>query len=79
VDNAVLSNRSTFTRRTFLESSAVAAGVLMLGVELASGDVANAADARFAPDAFIRIDSRGRVTLIMPQTEMGQGSTPGLP
>jgi isoquinoline 1-oxidoreductase beta subunit len=28
----------------------------------------------FAPNAFIRIDSHGRVTLIMPQVEMGQGS-----
>jgi isoquinoline 1-oxidoreductase beta subunit len=27
----------------------------------------------FAPNAFIRIDSHGRVTLIMPQVEMGQG------
>ena len=27
----------------------------------------------FAPNAFIRIDTRGKVTLIMPQVEMGQG------
>jgi isoquinoline 1-oxidoreductase beta subunit len=27
----------------------------------------------FAPDAFIRIDRAGKVTLIMPQAEMGQG------
>ena len=71
-------HRPTFTRRTFLESSVVAAGVLMLGVEVASSDGANATDARFAPDAFIRIDSRGRVTLIMPQTEMGQGVYTGI-
>jgi len=27
----------------------------------------------FAPNAFIRIDAHGKVTLIMPQVEMGQG------
>jgi hypothetical protein len=28
---------------------------------------------KFAPNAFIRIDSTGKTTLIMPQVEMGQG------
>src|SRR5207302_671558 len=28
----------------------------------------------FAPNAFIRIDQAGNVTLIMPQVEMGQGT-----
>src|ERR1700722_13618706 len=28
---------------------------------------------KFAPNAFIRIDDAGRVTLVMPQVEMGQG------
>jgi isoquinoline 1-oxidoreductase subunit beta len=28
---------------------------------------------KFAPNAFIRIDPAGRTTLVMPQTEMGQG------
>jgi isoquinoline 1-oxidoreductase beta subunit len=31
------------------------------------------ADGAFAPNAFIRIDSAGKTTLIMPQAEMGQG------
>ncbi len=31
------------------------------------------AGAAFAPDAFIRIDRAGKVTLVMPQVEMGQG------
>src|SRR5579872_6650014 len=30
-------------------------------------------DGKFAPNAFIRIDSDGRTTLVMPQVEMGQG------
>src|ERR1700742_3688169 len=30
-------------------------------------------DGKFAPNAFIRIDSAGKTTLVMPQVEMGQG------
>jgi len=30
-------------------------------------------DGKFAPNAFIRIDEAGKVTLVMPQVEMGQG------
>src|SRR5438477_13058201 len=28
---------------------------------------------KFAPNAFIRIDNAGNITLVMPQVEMGQG------
>ena len=34
---------------------------------------ADVTDGRFAPNAFIRIDETGKVTLVMPQVEMGQG------
>ncbi len=34
---------------------------------------ADAATPGFAPNAFIRIDPAGKVTLVMPQVEMGQG------
>ena len=30
-------------------------------------------DGQFAPNAFIRIDTTGKTTLVMPQVEMGQG------
>src|SRR5580692_11171307 len=30
-------------------------------------------DGKFAPNAFVRIDSSGATTLVMPQVEMGQG------
>ena len=30
-------------------------------------------DGKFAPNAFVRIDSSGKTTLVMPQVEMGQG------
>ena len=51
-------------------------GALLLGVHFATSRVALAqevSDGVFAPDAFIRIDSSGATTLIMPQVEMGQG------
>ena len=34
---------------------------------------ADATDGQFAPNAFIRIDHAGKITLVMPQVEMGQG------
>ena len=33
---------------------------------------------KFAPNAFIRIDQMGRITLVMPQVEMGQGIYTGV-
>jgi isoquinoline 1-oxidoreductase beta subunit len=39
-----------------------------------AGQSQAAEDGTFAPNAFIRIDQQGGVTLIMPQVEMGQGT-----
>jgi isoquinoline 1-oxidoreductase subunit beta len=64
------------TRRAFLQTAASAGGVLLVGFHFsrASAAATNTAPAApFAPDAFIRIDRQGAVTLIMPQVEMGQG------
>src|SRR5882762_5285759 len=71
-------SRSTVTalasRRAFLQASAAAGGALMLGFHLPLATGANAqAREPFAPNAFVRIDRKGKVTLIMPQVEMGQG------
>jgi isoquinoline 1-oxidoreductase beta subunit len=35
-------------------------------------------DGKFAPNAYIRIDASGQVTLVMPQVEMGQGIYTGV-
>jgi isoquinoline 1-oxidoreductase subunit beta len=64
------------TRRAFLQTAAAAGGVLLVGFHIPRGSAAaanTAPGATFAPDAFIRIDRQGVVTLIMPQVEMGQG------
>ncbi|MCT7377885.1 xanthine dehydrogenase family protein molybdopterin-binding subunit [Chelativorans salis] len=58
-------------RRHFLKASVAVGGGLV--VNLALGPDFSAAAADFAPNAFIRIDRKGLVTLVMPQVEMGQG------
>jgi len=63
-------------RRAALKAGAVAAGALFVGFYVPLADskaAAGAPAARFEPNAFIRIDRQGVVTLVMPQVEMGQG------
>ena len=60
------------TRRAFLEASLSVGGALCVGFRLPLAGAAGNKDL-FAPDAFIRIDKAGAITLIMPQVEMGQG------
>ncbi|HWE07215.1 MAG TPA: molybdopterin cofactor-binding domain-containing protein [Rhizomicrobium sp.] len=72
---------SALSRRTVLQTAAAAGGGFLLGfhIPVAQAEVSNTAfgvtpdAAPFAPNAFIRIDRVGKVTLIMPQVEMGQG------
>jgi isoquinoline 1-oxidoreductase beta subunit len=63
------------TRRTFLEASLGFSGALLVGFHVPSADAAAATGEKavFAPNAFIRVDAKGKITLIMPQVEMGQG------
>ncbi len=63
------------SRRGFLKVGALAGGGLLLGFQLLPQGAEAAAG--FAPDAFIRIDPQGLVTLVMPQQEMGQGTHTG--
>jgi isoquinoline 1-oxidoreductase subunit beta len=69
------------SRRRLLQAGAAAGGGLMLSLSLSFAerhDEAAAADA-FAPNAFIRIGSDGRVVLTMPYVEMGQGTYTSIP
>jgi len=71
--------RPLTSRRRFLEAAATAGGGLMLNfcLPFAGGD-AEAADG-FAPNAFIRVERDGRITLVMPYVEMGQGTYTAIP
>jgi len=75
----------TITRRDFLTVSAAVGGGLLLGCRARGGaagesgaSTAPAAPA-FAPNAFVRVGRDGRVTLVMPAVEMGQGTYTSLP
>src|SRR5690348_6822253 len=75
-----LGSEPALSRRDMLRVGAAAGGGLLLGFYTpfadAAASAANAAPATgrsFAPDAFIRIDRAGKITLVMPQVEMGQG------
>ena len=70
-------------RRGFLKAGAALGGglVINLALPLVPGPAwaAAAAAPAFAPNAFIRIDRQGVVTLVMPMVEMGQGTYTALP
>ncbi len=69
------------SRRAFLKISAAAGGGLLVAVALGRfGAAAFAAEAQeFAPNAFIRIGRDGKVTLVIGQVEMGQGTFTSMP
>ncbi|HEY6282283.1 MAG TPA: xanthine dehydrogenase family protein molybdopterin-binding subunit [Burkholderiales bacterium] len=72
------------SRRTFLKASAAAGGGLLLsfsvpGIFKNSGAAGATPADVFAPNAFIRIGTDGRVTMIMGQVEMGQGMYTSIP
>jgi CO/xanthine dehydrogenase Mo-binding subunit len=69
------------TRRQFIRNVSLAGGALTLGFQLTGCSdkplqLGNATD--FRPNAFLRIDSDGIVTLQIPKAEMGQGVVTGM-
>ncbi|GMR13728.1 MAG: xanthine dehydrogenase family protein molybdopterin-binding subunit [Gemmatimonadota bacterium] len=73
---------SGVSRRTFIRIVSVAGAGLTLGVtyKVVMGSVDEpATDAAFAPDAWLRIDEDGAVTIMVNKSEMGQGITTALP
>src|SRR5712672_3143211 len=72
------------SRRQLLFVGAAAGGGFLVGWHRPSGPrilaaAAKATPAVFAPNAFIRIGRDGRITLIMNQVEMGQGTYTSMP
>jgi isoquinoline 1-oxidoreductase subunit beta len=72
---------TSISRRQFVLVSAAVGGALVLGVMARRLRHAGAAAAGAAGvfNAYVRIDPRGAVTLIMPKVEMGQGTYTSLP
>lgn len=78
-----MTNRAV-TRRDFVKVTGAASAALVLGVHLPAcrpGDAdprARDADG-FAPNAWVRIDAEGVVTILVDRSEMGQGVATALP
>ena len=70
----------TVSRRSFLKVTALAGGGLMLGFHaLAKNTEESLAGEVFAPNAFLKIDANGIVTLMSPNPEVGQGIKTSMP
>ena len=69
------------TRRRFIQACTIAGGGLLLSVAVPSARTpfAKQAGGPAALNAYVRVDSSGRVTVIMPKVEMGQGTYTSLP
>lgn len=68
-------------RRSFLKVSAAVGGGLLIGFQWASAahHKSGAPKARFEPNAFLRIDPDGKVTLLNQNPEVGQGIKTAFP
>jgi len=72
--NALASERASgLSRRSFVCLAAGTAFVLGFYIPIPRTSEAAEGGTEFAPNAFIRVDPQGAVTLVMPQVEMGQG------
>jgi isoquinoline 1-oxidoreductase beta subunit len=78
--NEPASGVTTTSRRAFLQGGSLFLGFALLGANSKAVLAATASQvtgeeikAPFEPNAFIRIDPKGMVTLVMPMVEMGQG------
>src|SRR3569833_733404 len=75
---AAAGERVSLGQRAVLKSAAAVGGAFVLGFHLPLVRGAAPAVRRFEPNAFIRIDRQGLVSLVIPQDEMGQGIYTGL-
>lgn len=75
--------RTDSSRRDFLKTTALGAGGLVVAFFVPGAhrlaQAAPAADATFAPNAFLRIGTDDRITVLLAHSEMGQGIWTALP
>src|SRR5258706_12444188 len=71
----------TVSRRSFLKVSALAGGGLMLGFRVLGRPIGDEAteESVYSLNAFLKIDSKGMVTIMAPNPEVGQGVKTSLP
>ena len=81
IADATKSSPRAVSRRTLLKTASAAGGGLVLGLHLPwpLRDAEAATAGAFAPNAFIRVDRVGHVTMTMPYVEMGQGTYTSIP
>src|SRR5690242_20520008 len=77
---------SVLTRRAFVVTSTIAGTGFLLGVRIperrrndTAESLGSAPSAAFAPNAWIRLDETGDVTILVHKSEMGQGVWTALP
>src|SRR4030088_1494077 len=81
---AAQKNSEGVSRRVLLSGGLAGGFLLALHLPLQAlaanepGQPPDDTSGKFAPNAFIRIDSAGKTTLVMPQVEMGQGIYTGV-
>jgi isoquinoline 1-oxidoreductase subunit beta len=69
---------SSISRRAFIGTSAAAGAGLVIGFYLPSSGKAQAQES-FSPNAYLRIDPSGKITVVVARSEMGQGVWTSLP
>ena len=75
-----MSMPSSFQRRDFLKASAALGGGLLIAMQFPSRATAVPANAAepFAPNAFLRLATDGKITVMINKSEMGQGVSTAL-
>lgn len=71
--------RAGLSRRGFLQTSGLASGGLLLGVDLAGLSAAHAAATVHTPNAWVHIADDNTITLLSARSEMGQGVYTSMP
>ena len=77
-----MSTAKTMSRRFFLRSGALAGGGLLVGFHVMGKQAAGVElsdEVDWVPNAFVRIDPAGMITIMAPNPEVGQGVKTSLP
>src|SRR5579864_8381002 len=69
---------SPLSRREFLTAGVAAGTGLVIGFYLPHGN-STGAGSTFAPNAYLKITSDGKITIVVARSEMGQGVRTSLP